>query len=172
MAAVVRARPWRLGFAIGGRRDPGPHRPRTSRTQHSCGLWRPSPAGPGGCAGDSAPAGPDTHPFPTPWPFESGGLVSFAERPVRLGSRPGRVVGRSLLFRGFAPAGRATAVNSEGGRGRCPIKASGCRGCGRGHPRRARGSLTVRCHRCGWPRRLPLGVGSPAAPWLSALRSG
>ena len=39
-------------LAIGGRRDSWPGRPRTSRTQHSCGLRRPGPAGPGGCAGD------------------------------------------------------------------------------------------------------------------------
>jgi hypothetical protein len=39
-------------------------------------------------------------------------------------------------------------------------------------PERARGPVTVGCHRCGWPHRLPLGSGSPAAPWLSASRSG
>jgi hypothetical protein len=42
----------------------------------------------------------------------------------------------------------------------------------RGHPIRTRGPLTTGCHRCGWPCRLPLGVGSPAVPWLSAARSG
>jgi hypothetical protein len=38
-------------------------------------------------------------------------------------------------------------------------------------PERTRGPLTVVCHRRGWPPRLPLGVGSPAAPWLSVSRS-
>jgi len=74
------------------------------------------------------------------------------------------------------PPGRGVAVGHRGsvevGRGRRPIKASGCRGCGRGHPPRALGPLTMGCHRCGWPRGLPLGLGSPAAPWLSASRSG
>src|SRR5947209_17987381 len=44
-------------LAIGGRRDSWPRRPRTSRTQPSCGLRRPGSAGPGGCAGEHAPAG-------------------------------------------------------------------------------------------------------------------
>ena len=65
-----------------------------------------------------------------------------------------------------------TAVQKKGGHGRRPIKAAGCRGCGRGHPNRTRGPLTTGCHRCGWPRRLPFGVGSPAVPRLSASRSG
>jgi hypothetical protein len=38
-------------------------------------------------------------------------------------------------------------------------------------PGRARGPVAIRCHRCGWPRRLPFGLGSPAAPRLSAARS-
>src|SRR5262249_43763954 len=43
-AAVVRTRPWRPGFTIGSKRDSGPRRPQTSRTQHSCGLRRPRSA--------------------------------------------------------------------------------------------------------------------------------
>jgi hypothetical protein len=92
-------------LAICGRRACWAPRPETSRTQHSCGLWRPGPAGPGGCAREQAPARPDTHSFPAPWPFESDGLVSSGERPVRLGSRLGRVVGRFLPLPGCAPAG-------------------------------------------------------------------
>jgi hypothetical protein len=76
-------------LAIGGRRDSWPPRPRTSRTQHSCGLRRPSPAGPGGWARDSAPAGPDTQGFPAPWPFEGGGLTSLQGR-GQLGTAHGR----------------------------------------------------------------------------------
>ena len=37
---------------------------------------------------------------------------------------------------------------------------------------RTRGPVTTGCHRCGWPRRLPLGSGSPAAPGFSVSRSG
>jgi hypothetical protein len=39
-------------------------------------------------------------------------------------------------------------------------------------PERTRGPVTVVCHRKGWPPGLPLGLGSPAAPWLSASQSG
>ena len=88
-------------------------RPRTSRTQHPCGLRRPHCAEQGGCARDSAPAGPDTHTFPVPWPFEvrrahlpggrgqlgsahgrggSSGVSSFAGAPRRGLGGPGMVL--------------------------------------------------------------------------------
>jgi len=66
----------------------------------------------------------------------------------------------------------STADPKVCGHGRRPIQAAGCRGYGRGHPIRTRGPVTTGCHRGGWPRRLPLGVGSPAVPRLSASRSG
>ena len=66
----------------------------------------------------------------------------------------------------------STTADRRCGHGRRPIKAAGYRGCGPEHPQRARGPLTAGCHREGWPQRLPLGHGSPAAPWLRASRSG
>src|SRR5262249_46631641 len=36
-------------------------------------------------------------------------------------------------------------------------------------PDRTHGQLRAGCHRWGWPRRLPLGVGWPAVPWLQCL---
>jgi hypothetical protein len=57
-------------LAIAGGRGSWPPRPRTSRTQHSCGLRRPHSAEQGGCARNSVPAGPATRSFPAPWPFE------------------------------------------------------------------------------------------------------
>ena len=194
-AAVAKAVPRRPGLSIGGRRG---HK--TSRTQHSCGLWRPGPARPGGCAGVSALVGPDTHSFPAPWPFEERRAHLPGEGPVRPGSRSGRVVRRLLLYsRGGAPVGvgwilggcfgtepvfwgqlraepvhppthlrsvvQAPRIKSKRARpashqsGRLP-------GLRPRTPDRTRGPLTTGCHRCGWPRRLPLGVGSPAVPWL------
>jgi len=182
--------------------------PWTSRTQHPCGLRRPYSAERGGCAGVSAPVGPDTHGFPAPWPFDSAS-GSLLERSVQLGRAHGRggssgdcSCSRQRCGGGRVDFGRVprhgtrlpwdscalipfnppthlrgaalihTAVQKKGGHGRRPIKAAGCRGCGRGHPNRTRGPLTTGCHRCGWPRRLPFGVGSPAVPRLSASRSG
>ena len=92
-------------LAIGGGRNSGPRRPQTSRTQHSCGLWRPRSA--------EQAAVPGTAPRPVPIRVRSrlrghsrsGGLISLGERPVRHGSRAGRVVRRSLLVRGGSPAG-------------------------------------------------------------------
>jgi hypothetical protein len=158
-------------LVIGGKRDPWPRRPWTSRTQHSCGLRRPRPAEQGGCAGGGAPAGPDAQSFPGPWPFEVR-RAHLREGRVQLGSAHGRggpsgvsslVVavrrGSGGLWGGASapspqqvrqlradlawspdpPPGRGlvrrtTAVWSESGRGRRPIKAAGCRGYGRGHP--------------------------------------
>jgi hypothetical protein len=37
---------------------------------------------------------------------------------------------------------------------------------------RTRSPVTSGCHRSGWPRRLPFGFGSPAAPWLNVAGSG
>lgn len=37
---------------------------------------------------------------------------------------------------------------------------------------RTRSPVTSGCHRSGWPRRLPFGLGSPAAPWLNGAGSG
>jgi hypothetical protein len=48
---------------------------KASRTQRPCGLRRPRSEEQGGCAGVGAPAGPDTYPFPAPWPFELVGGV-------------------------------------------------------------------------------------------------
>src|SRR5262249_57390414 len=58
------------GLAAGGKRGPGPEGNETSRTQHSCRLWRPRSAEQGGCARNGVPAGPDTRSFPAPWPFK------------------------------------------------------------------------------------------------------
>ena len=205
-AAVAEVAPQRPGLAIGSWRGSWPRRPRTNRTQPTCGLRRPRSAEQGGCARSSVLAGPDTHRFPAPWPFKvRRAHLPEGEGPVRLGSRTGRVVRRFLLLRS-APAGvggtrgwcfgtkpvylrqrhadlvrppthrRGAArwwatADGQGGHGRRPIKASGCRGCGPGHPQRTRGPVTMGCHRWGWPRWLPLGLGSPAAPWLNVLRS-
>jgi hypothetical protein len=69
---------------------PGPLGPRTSRTQHPCGLRRPRSAEQGGCAGSSVPAGPDTRSFPAAWPFD--------KRRGHL--REGRRLGASSIFAG------------------------------------------------------------------------
>jgi hypothetical protein len=125
---------WRghgLGDPACYRRQARPRAPRppTSRTQHSCGLWRPRPAGRGGCAGGSAPAGPDTYRCPGPWPFEVRLARPAGGRPVRQGSRLGRVVVGVFLLAGF---------RSGGGRG--------CAGLVLAH--QARSSLVTRL----WPR--------------------
>jgi hypothetical protein len=94
-------------LAIGGRLVRGP---RTSRTQHSCGLRRPRPAGPGGCAGEQAPAGPDSRPFPVPWPVK--------KRRARL--REGRGQFGQAHGRGGSsgdPPRRATALGQSGAAG-------------------------------------------------------
>ena len=93
-------------LAIGGRRDSWPGRPRTSRTQHSCGLRRPGPAGPGGCAGGGVPAGPDTHSFPGPWPFKER-RAHLPQGRGQLGKahRWGGSSGDRSLLRGGGPAG-------------------------------------------------------------------
>lgn len=199
--------PRRPGLNISSRRDSWPRRPRTSRTQHSCGLRRPRSAEQGGCARDNAPAGPDTHSFPAPWPFKFA-TGSLLERSVQLGRAHGRGGSsgdcsclRAALRRGSGgpwagasapsplpwdsftlspfvprPTSAAWPIRAprceRSGHGRRPIKASGCRGCGPGHPKRTRGPVTIGCHRWGWPPRLPLGSGSPAAPCFSASRSG
>jgi len=94
--------PWRPGLASEGRRRLLAVKAKTSRTQHSCGLRRSRSAEQGGCAGVSAPAGPDTQAFPAPWPCECGRLTPRRECPVRPGSRSGRVVRRLLLILGAA----------------------------------------------------------------------
>ena len=93
-------------LAIGGRRDSWPGRPRTSRTQHSYGLRRPDPAGPGGCAGEQAPAGPDTHSCPGPWPFKER-RAHLPQGRGQLGTAHGwgGSSGDGLLPRGCGPAG-------------------------------------------------------------------
>src|SRR5205823_4915881 len=80
-------------------------RPRTSRTQHSCGLRRPRSAERGGCAGSGVPAGPDTRSFPAPWPFKSGGLVSQGRGQLGKAHGWGGSSGDRLLLRGRGPAG-------------------------------------------------------------------
>ena len=74
------------------------------------------------------------------------------------------------------PPGRRRVVDHRScevsGHDRRPIEAAGCRGYGPGHPQRTRGPVTGGCPRWGWPRRLPLGVGSPAVPWLSVSQIG
>jgi hypothetical protein len=64
-------------------------RPRTSRTQHTCGLRRPRSGERGGCAGGQAPAGPDTRSFPAPWPFEDR-RAHLRQGRGQLGSAHGR----------------------------------------------------------------------------------
>ena len=69
---------------------------------------------------------------------------------------PDSLPGRGLVIGHRGP--------DEGGRGRRPIKRAGYRSYGPGHPGRTRSPLTGGCHRWGWLHRLPLGLGSPAAP--------
>jgi len=133
------------------------------------GLRRPHSAERGGCAGLSAPAGPDTHSFPGPWPFEvaSGSLCKesvqlgrahgwggspgdsslFSGAAFRWGSggfwegasAPSPFSGDSFALSPFIPRPTSGAWyrhrgSKVSGHGRRPIKAAGCRGCGRGHP--------------------------------------
>jgi hypothetical protein len=76
-----------------------------NRTQHSCGLWRPSPEGPSGCAREPALAGPDTHTFPVSPPFkEATGSLPKGSVPLRFGWRLVRIVRAiaPVLFGGAA----------------------------------------------------------------------
>src|SRR5262249_19390513 len=57
-------------LAIGGRGGPRAAGAKTGRPPHPSGLPRPHPPGPGGRAGESAPAGPDTRSCPGRWPVE------------------------------------------------------------------------------------------------------
>jgi hypothetical protein len=80
-------------------------RPRTSRTQHTGGLWRPRSAERGDCARDYAPAGPDTPSFPAPWPCEVR-RARLLSRRCQLGSAHGRGGSSGvLLLLGGAAAG-------------------------------------------------------------------
>ena len=99
---------------------PGPHRPRTSRTQHSCGLRRPRSAEQVVCAGNSASAGPDTLSFPTPWPFKCA-TGSLPEGSVPLGRAHGR--GGSSGDSSFLGSGAAAGVGGtlEGCFGTQPV---------------------------------------------------
>ena len=99
----------------------------------------------------------------------SGGPWDGASAPSPLSLRQLRLI--SLRPPTHLRSVWSTTADRRCGHGRRPIKAAGYRGCGPEHPQRARGPLTAGCHREGWPQRLPLGHGSPAAPWLSVLRS-
>src|SRR5262249_56251258 len=90
------------GLAAGGKRGPGPEGNETSRTQHSCRLWRPRSAEQGGCARNGVPAGPDTRSFPAPWPFK----VRRAHLPWRRRGQLGTAHGRGGASGGFSFAGR------------------------------------------------------------------
>ena len=78
-----------------------------NRTQHSCGLWRPSLGRPSGCAREPALVGPDTPTFPTPRPFKkrlahSAKGVSRSARLAAGADRPGEYScsGRVAVWRG------------------------------------------------------------------------
>ena len=89
----------RLGYP--GRRGSWPRRPRTSRTQHAYGLRRPRSAEQGGCAGEQRPGRSRYSFVPKPVAIrKAAGSSPPGERPVRYGSRPGRVVGRFLRLHG------------------------------------------------------------------------
>jgi hypothetical protein len=76
-------------LAIGGRRDSWPQgRGRAAPNTHA-DSGGPAPAGPGGCAGDQAPAGPDTRSCPAPWPFEDR-RAHLRQGRGQLGSAHGR----------------------------------------------------------------------------------
>jgi hypothetical protein len=167
---VVRTRPRRPDLALSGRRDSWPRRPRTRRTQHSCGLRRPRSVEQGGCARTRAPTGPDTPSFPAPWPFQVR-RAHLLSRRVQFGTAHGRVGSsddpsffRAAVRRGSGGPGDGASASSPHSlrqrhadlvsspdpptgrglvgpprtvtsrRGRRPIKPSGCRGCGPGHP--------------------------------------
>ena len=205
---MAKAGAQRPGWDIPGRCGPRSQGLRTSRTQHSCGLRRPSPVGPRGGAGHCAPAGPDTHSFPGPWPFESAS-GSLPEGSVPLGRAHGRggSSGDSSLCSGRRSGGgradfgrvlrhRARYLGTASAdpvsiprptSGAWPVQAPRFRskrarptshpsgrlpGLRPRTPDRTHGPVTTGGHRCGWPPGLPLGVGSPAVPGLSASRNG
>jgi hypothetical protein len=61
-------------------------------------------------------------------------------------------------------------TDGRSGSGRRPIQATGCRGCGPGHPRRTRGPLTAGCHRQGLTPSAPVRprlAGRPVAQCLT-----
>jgi hypothetical protein len=68
--------------------------------------------------------------------------------------------------------GDGTAVGCKAGAAGVPSKRRAAGATAKDIPGRTGGPLTSVCHRCGWPPGLPLGLGSPAAPWLRASRSG
>jgi hypothetical protein len=85
--------------SIQGGRDSRPLGPKTSRTQHACGLRRPRSAEQGGCAGERSP-GRSRYSFVPRFAAsrKTAGSSPLRERPVRQGSRRGRVVRRFLLL--------------------------------------------------------------------------
>jgi hypothetical protein len=126
MAAAVKAVGRRPGLSIQSGRGSWPQGPRTSRTQHACGLRRPRSAEQGGCAEEQAPAGPDTCSFPNSAAIQEQRSPPM-ERSVRHGSERGRVVGRFLLLRGSGPHPNESIRDFK-----CDLKAGGrnrsCRG--------------------------------------------
>lgn len=201
MAAAAKAIGRRPGCFYPGQARRPASGARTSRTQHAYGLRRPRSAERGGCAGEHAPAGPDTRSCPMPWPVENrrahlregrgqlgkahgrGGssgdasfLVGRGSEGVgwtlgwRLGAKPAPLETasrRSRLVPRPAPGPRPGRVPPRSGKAGAAGVPSNRRAAGvaaKDMPERTRGPVTSACHRCGWPRRRPLGVGSPAAP--------
>jgi hypothetical protein len=180
--------------------------PKTSRTQHPCGLRRPRSAERGGCAGGQCPGRSRYSCVPGSVAIRRCvGLALQRECPVRPGSRSGRVV-RRLLVLGAAPR-RGSGGLRDGASAPSPFTLGQLRAdpvaiprpnpaarpvaaprigrktdtAGVPSKRPAAGAwprtpasdsavpVTTGCHRSGWPRRLPLGVGSPAVPWPQCL---
>src|SRR5262249_26680325 len=110
--------------------------------------------------------GPDTHPFPAPWPFEERRAHSATECPVRPGSRAGRVVGRFLL----PGAPRWGRVDWGGGFGTEPVTLGQLRAepvQSPTHPRRAAGVPTAvpkRAGTAGVPSKRPAAGAMPRTP--------
>lgn len=90
-----------------------------------------------------------------------------APSPFYLGQRHADPVRPPTHRRGAA---RCTTADGNCGSGRRPIKATGCRGCGPGRPRRTRGPVTAGCHHQGLAPSAPVRprlAGRPAAQRLT-----
>jgi hypothetical protein len=117
---VMGIQPRRPGLLSAAGATLGPEGRRRAAPNTHADSGSPASQGRAAVPGNKPPAGPDTHSFPAPWPFNSGGLSSSRERPVRQGSRAGRIVRRyssslgAAVWRGSGgPWGGASAPSPD-----------------------------------------------------------
>ena len=113
--------------------------------------------GRGGSSGDCCSSGPRF----------GGGREDSGMAP----RRQARTTGDGLAPISFRPPTRPrtaarswTAAVTKAGAAGVPSNRRAAGAAAEDMPGRARGPVTIACHRCGWPQGRPFGVGSPAAP--------